>query len=415
MKIKIAILPIIIILLINNVYAQNNWILSTNGFDQTFSPADLVTASNGDIYVYGVKYDNGVSGYINKLYKSTDQGASWTTVPTSGLTNLGNVLSLKIIGNKMILSGQDVVTTNVNIGKIFTSIDNGTNWSLSMTGYDQTYTPTDFVSTGNGDLFVSAVKYDAGLNSYINKLYKSTDQGSSWSVVQTSGLDNLGNILSISLSGNKMILSGQDVVSTNTNIGKIFTSSDYGVTWTLSISGYDQTYSPSDFVTASNGDIYVSGVKYDNGINGYTNKLFKSSDQGLSWTVVTTSGLTNLGNILSLEISGNKMILSGQDLVLTNPNIGKIFTSTISSTTGINDLFSTSKTVTIYPNPFLDILQINIDSINPKSIKLISISGTEVLKQTSFANQIKTEEIQPGSYLLILDFENESQIYKVVK
>jgi hypothetical protein len=187
------------------------------------------------------------------------------------------------------------------------------------------------------------------------------------------------------------------------------------VTWTLSISGYDQTYSPSDFVTASNGDIYVSGVKYDNGINGYTNKLFKSSDQGLSWTVVTTSGLTNLGNILSLEISGNKMILSGQDLVLTNPNIGKIFTSTISSTTGINDLFSTSKTVTIYPNPFLDILQINIDSINPKSIKLISISGTEVLKQTSFANQIKTEEIQPGSYLLILDFENESQIYKVVK
>jgi photosystem II stability/assembly factor-like uncharacterized protein len=214
MKIKIAILPIIIILLINNVYAQNNWILSTNGFDQTFSPADLVTASNGDIYVYGVKYDNGVSGYINKLYKSTDQGASWTTVPTSGLTNLGNVLSLKIIGNKMILSGQDVVTTNVNIGKIFTSIDNGTNWSLSMTGYDQTYTPTDFVSTGNGDLFVSAVKYDAGLNSYINKLYKSTDQGSSWSVVQTSGLDNLGNILSISLSGNKMILSGQDVVST---------------------------------------------------------------------------------------------------------------------------------------------------------------------------------------------------------
>ena len=123
MKIKIAILPIIVIFLINNVYAQNNWILSTNGFDQTFSPADLVTASNGDIYVYGVKYDNGVSGYINKLYKSTDQGASWTTVPTSGLTNLGNVLSLKIIGNKMILSGQDVVTTNVNIGKIFTSID----------------------------------------------------------------------------------------------------------------------------------------------------------------------------------------------------------------------------------------------------------------------------------------------------
>src|SRR5690554_992616 len=79
-------------------------------------------------------------------------------------------------------------------------------------------------------------------------------------------------------------------------------------TWSLSMSGYTQTYSPADFVTASNGDVYLNGVKYDNGINAFINKLFKSTNQGSSWTEVSTTGLTNLGNVHTLAISGDKMI-----------------------------------------------------------------------------------------------------------
>ncbi len=64
----------LILFLSYSISAQNNWTLSMTGFDQTYSPADFVTDSKGDVYVNGVKYDNGISGFINKLYKSTNQG-----------------------------------------------------------------------------------------------------------------------------------------------------------------------------------------------------------------------------------------------------------------------------------------------------------------------------------------------------
>jgi 2C-methyl-D-erythritol 2,4-cyclodiphosphate synthase len=323
-KITLSIMTLIYAL---NSFSQNSWTLSMTGYDQTYSPADFVAATNGDVYLNGVKYDNAISGFINKLYKSTNQGSSWTEVSTTGLTNLGNIHSLIISGNKMILGGMHI--NSANGAKIFTSSDNGANWTQSMTGYDQTYSPADFVKASNGDIYVNGVKYDNGISGFINKLYKSTNQGSSWTEVSTTGLTNLGNVHSLTISGNKMILGGMHVNSANG--AKIFTSSDNGSSWTQSMTGYDQTYSPADFVTAGNGDVYVNGVKYDNGISGFINKLYKSTNQGSSWTEVSTTGLTNLGNVHSLTISGNKMILGGMHV--NSANGAKIFTSDYSDPT----------------------------------------------------------------------------------
>ena len=113
---KIALSLLVLIYSINGI-CQSNWTLSMTGYDPTYSPADFVTASNGDIYVNGVKYDNGISGYINKLYKSTNQGSSWTEVGTTGLTNLGNVHSLTISANTMILGGMDVNLSLIHISE----------------------------------------------------------------------------------------------------------------------------------------------------------------------------------------------------------------------------------------------------------------------------------------------------------
>ena len=186
---KNALIIILLLVFSINGFSQENWISSITGFDQTYSPADFVTASNGDIYLNGVKYDNGVSGFINKLYKSTNQGASWTEVSTTGLTDLGNVHSLTISGNKMLLAGMHV--NSANGAKIFISEDNGSTWTLSMTGFDQTYSPADFITASNGDIYLNGVKYDNGVSGFINKLYKSTNQGASWIEVSTTGLTRI--------------------------------------------------------------------------------------------------------------------------------------------------------------------------------------------------------------------------------
>ncbi len=398
-----------------NGFSQNLWTLSMIGYDQSYSLADFVTANNGDVYVNGVKYDNGISGFINKLYKSTNQGSSWTEVSTTGLTNLGNVHSLTISGNKMILGGMDKVSSNG--AKIYTSADNGATWTLSMTGFNQTYSPADFVTASNGDVFVNGVKYDNGIGGFINKLYKSTNQGSSWTEVSTIGLTNLGNVHSLTISGNKMILGGMDVVSANG--AKIYTSTDNGVTWILSMTGYDQTYSPADFVTASNGDVFVNGVKYDNGISGFINKLYKSTNQGSSWSEVSTTGLTNLGNVHSLTISGNKMILGGMDV--NSSNGSKIFTSTYSNPTTSIVVNVLTKNATVFPNPFTDKIIIDFSheiKIKAKSIDIFSISG-ELISQISItdnpSSQIDLSYLSSGFYMLIIKGDSVTQSIKLVK
>ena len=286
-----------------------------------------------------------------------------------------------------------------------------------MTGYDQTYSPADFVTASNGDVYVNGVKYDNGISGFINKLYKSTNQGSSWTEVSTTGLTSLGNVHSLTISGNKMILGGMDVVSANG--AKIYTSTDNGATWSLSMTGYDQTYSPADFVTASNGDVYVNGVKYDNGISGFINKLYKSTNQGSSWTEVSTTGLTNLGNVHSLTISGNNMILGGMDVVSANG--AKIFTSTHSNpTTGIGENIIT-KNAKVFPNPFTDkiIIDFTYESNNEtKSIKLFSITG-ELISQISITNnpatQLELNNLSSGVYMLVITSGSEIQTIKLVK
>ncbi len=385
------------------------------GYDPTYSPADFVTASNGDIYVNGVKYDNGISGYINKLYKSTNQGSSWTEVGTTGLTNLGNVHSLTISGNTMILGGMDV--NSANGAKIFTSTDNGVSWTLSMTGFDQTYSPADFVTASNGDIYVNGVKYDNGISGFINKFYKSTNQGSSWTEVGTTGLTNLGNVHSLTISANTMILGGMDVNSANG--AKIFTSTDNGASWTLSMTGFDQTYSPADFVTASNEDIYVNGVKYDNGISGFINKLYKSTNQGSSWTEVTTTGLTNLGNVHSLTISGNTMILGGMDV--NSANGAKIFTSNYSGSTADIREAGLTNIVNAFPNPFTDEIQITFahsPEHQPKSITLFSATGEMIIKLKNpdySVTHLDLGNLSSGMYLLVIESNTGIQSLKLSK
>jgi len=292
-----------------------------------------------------------------------------------------------------------------------------TSWTLSMTGYDQTYSPADFVTASNGDIYVNGVKYNSGISGFINKLYKSTNQGASWTEVSTTGLTNLGNVHSLTISGSKMILGGMDVVSANG--AKIFTSSDNGASWTQSMTGYDQTYSPADFVTASNGDIYVNGIKYDSGISGFINKLYKSTNQGASWTEVSTTGLTNLGNVHSLTISGSKMILGGMDV--NSANGAKIFISNYSDPTLSISENIFYNTVKVFPNPFTENITVDFThgiKNETKSMKLFSVLGeliSQIIINNNPSTQLELGKLSSGIYYLVIESSSEIQSIKLVK
>src|SRR5882672_8243150 len=93
----------------------------------------------------------------NSVYRSTDNGVSWTAV-NSGLTDT-NITSLAVIG------------TNLFAGTsrgVFRSTDNGTSWTAASTGLQDT------------SIYALAV-IDTNLfagNKY--GVYRSTDNGASW-------------------------------------------------------------------------------------------------------------------------------------------------------------------------------------------------------------------------------------------
>lgn len=186
--------------------------------------------------------------------------------------------------------------------------------------------------------------------------------------------------------------------------------------WISSITGFDQTYSPADFITASNGDIYLNGVKYDNGVSGFINKLYKSTNQGASWTEVSTTGLTDLGNVHSLTISGTKMLLAGMHV--NSANGAKIFVSSVNTVTNIIDKFESNTNIRCFPNPFNTEIKIDIpnESSNLRFLRIISSTGETIyFSKPNSENLISTDNIETGIYLLILEYENKIETIKLIK
>jgi hypothetical protein len=143
--------------------------------------------------------------------------------------------------------------------------------------------------------------------------------------------------------------------------------------------------------------------------------LFKSTNQGTSWTEVSTTGLTDLGNVHSLTISGNKMLLAGMHV--NSANGAKIFVSNVGTETKIDNLES-STNIRCFPNPFNNELNIDISNeiSNLRFIRIISSSGETIyFSKSKPENLISTDNFEIGMYLLIIEYENKIETIKVIK
>jgi hypothetical protein len=309
----------------------------------SFVSAQWVEKSNslygGFITSLAVNGTNLFAGTGSGVFRSTDNGTSWTAVNT-GLTNL-QIQSLAVSGTNLFagtfgggvfrstnngttwnaintgLTNQQVQSLVVNgtnlfagtSGGVFFSANNGASWtdvnagltnlqieSLAISGtnlFAGTYSDGLFLSTDNGtswtavntgltdlqiqSLAVSGTNLFAGT---LGGLFLSANNGTSWTAVNT-GLTNL-NIVSLVVSGTNLFAGTG---------GGVFLSSNNGTSWTAVNIG---------LTNLNIGSLVVSGTNLFAGT--YGNGVFLSTNSGASWTAVNT-GITNL-NILSLVVSG---------------------------------------------------------------------------------------------------------------
>lgn len=211
---------------------------------------DIQIASNGDIYAVAVD--------IGQLYKSTNKGDSWTHLSGTGLpSGLVDIRGIEILSDGSILA----FGSSLGSGKIYKSINGGTSFSLKHTG-------------------------SSGLLYHNNLAIHSAHDAS-------------GRVIAIGGTSQGYAKEG------------LVYSDDFGETWTVkpfpTIAGNTGVVGPYSF--DDTGAIVATAV-IDIEADGWTSEIVRSSNDGDSWSTITTSAVAqgNVGKSLVVLPTGEYLL-----------------------------------------------------------------------------------------------------------
>jgi photosystem II stability/assembly factor-like uncharacterized protein len=329
-----------------------SWGKIVNGLTESVS--NIVEAPNNDLYAYSAGYtyiaksiDGGRTwtpisfnyygrfnsvlinssgkiliiddgGRFNKY--SSDNGQSWTDLPTISDEDAGNTPCAATEPNGSFLfsmreqfyrfSGQSglvrLTVPNGDIGSIIShpngniiTFDNSPdgepgawNWCSTDQGNTWPNKSLRYPTTGFIPLAIdSAMHVLAGINGYVRM---SVDSGLSWKVAW-----NNGDIkLTTSISAIGVRFNGEVFVTSNTE--GVFRSLDNGKTWDQLNSGITNLAFTS-LAIHQNGDIYAGGKKL----------IFKSTNDGLTWSTLNTNFPSTAGNVTAMVVNTRGDIIAG--------------------------------------------------------------------------------------------------------
>ncbi|MBM2840039.1 MAG: quiC [Bacteroidetes bacterium] len=233
---------------------------------------------------FAVSGTNLFAGTTGGVFRSTNNGTSWTAANTGLPTN--------IVARALVTSGADLFAGMD--GGVFRSTNNGTSWTLASTGLTHNYVRPLAVSSGN--LFAGT----AG-----GGVFLSTNNGTSWTAVNT-GLTN-PNVNTFAVSGPNLFAG---------TYGGVFLSTNSGTSWTAASTGLTNPYVLSLAVSGTN---LFAGTVSTGPPNG---GVFLSTNNGTSWTA---TGLTNT-DVRSLAVSRTNLFAGTQGGVFLSDNNGTSWT-----------------------------------------------------------------------------------------
>ncbi len=192
----------------------------------------------------------------------------------------GNIVLMGgFIGNGQVV-GSDRYTNDT-----WRSTDEGASWELmntspgwSIRGYE------NGVAMPDGKIILMG---GYGPYGYFNDVWRSSDEGTTWDIVNASPgwSPRFGQSSVVMPDGTIVIMGGYGFYDFDNDVWK---SSNEGATWmeVNASPGWSKRYSQSSIVTPD-GDIILFGG-YDSGKN-YMNDVWRSTDEGATWTEENTS------------------------------------------------------------------------------------------------------------------------------
>jgi len=366
---------IITILLLNQFcFAQSDFWQQTGALvgGASYSITNIFCAADGSVYV--TTSDSGIN-------KSTDNGISWT------------LFSRKIVRTIYVNTNGDMYIARDSIQK---STDNGLTW---ITGENTKEFWTTITSNSSGDLFAVG-----------NTVIRSTDNGSNW--LSTTGfIGGGGNSIAVDLNDNLFIGCWSVGIYRSTNDGilwsqtsfmmgdvngltvhpnnnvyaatynNVWKSTDIGVNWV--VTGTENLGLCRAIIATTSGDIYVAGesnAKYG---------VFKSTDEGSTWTGVNSGFITSQDSIIT------KLGISPDGYLFACATSGKVFRSAepVMGVSASDELPTGYSLKQNYPNPFNPITNVSfvIGHSSLVSLKVFDVLGREIAV-------LVNENKQPGEY-----------------
>jgi len=229
------------------------------------------------------------------IWVSSDYGATWTAI---GSTNGRHWFSIATNSN-----GTKVVAVDRG-GDIWTSVDSGATWTARRAG-GAVRNWESVASSSDGDYLV-AVASDGFI-------FTSIDSGVNWTNYTPSGVTGFTGVSS-SNDGSRLAVT--------TWASGLYTSSNYGQTWTLRTLPAPDPSQPTHLQMVSmNGDgsRLVTGTRANNSNGGF---IFTSANYGVTWTASAPSGLDYIGFASSGDGSRVAAAIFGQAGVSTSLDYG---------------------------------------------------------------------------------------------
>jgi photosystem II stability/assembly factor-like uncharacterized protein len=316
----------------DGVFAQDYW--QPAGLD-SMSVLDLAIDSSGNVLAGG-----------NGLYRSTDDGNSWTQIST-----YAHVRCLAV-------SLEGVLMAGVWNEGLYRSSDNGSNWTRVLSIED----PLDFAVNSKGYVFHAAG--DERDSAHGGGIYRSTDNGESWSFqfgysTSALGCNASGDIFALSSNYHGTEMRRSSDGGTSWAIMNIIDSTGYGWPMAIAHGPNHKMYCAANGVWFSTDDgitwehiladqaAFVLAIGTDGTIFVGTagNGVLRSTNDGVTWDSIN-AGLTNRW-ILTLAVSPGGHLFAGTE--------NGLYRSVSTVTTAIKNPGSAPTSFTLsqnYPNPF---------------------------------------------------------------
>ena len=262
---------------------QNKQTLISRDYGETWYQLTGLSAQTS--YNSSAMSENGQYMYIRSgstAYRSSNYGVSWAAFTGVVLNDVLCGTALSSTGSYIVYAGRD----SNNVSQVYLSTDSGATWN-SVATFPTANTSFSVAMSSTGQ-YISALS----TNSYV---IVSSDYGATWSI--KSALSSCAH-LAVSSTGQY-----QTVISSSS----IFVSSDYG-----------NTFSNTYFGVAGTGFTTITMIgtgEYQYAVNGTDNKLYRSDDYGLSWSILSSNS-TPSNTIVSKD--GKVMVYSASsDIVLS--------------------------------------------------------------------------------------------------